>query len=262
MSRILWSFGFLALLASTALQAAERTRVVESVLPSLDYGPSCWSGVNVQNLGDRPVTIEIESHRASGALVALQGLSQMTQRLNPGEHASYRLEITDETGEAWVKLRETIPSPQLSPVIALSGTTECVADNQLRSTQRGVAFPMRNPWFAGDVAEMHGNLISLVNTSERPARASLCYSSGNLYSVPTQGRPTPDLMPICSTLDVQVSPFGSLQFPVERDGSSQFSIKTQGDAVVLQMLHPLEAGVKVYSVDSTIQFAGEAETQR
>lgn len=262
MGRILWSFGLIALLGSALLQAGERERVVESVLPSLDYGPECWTRVNLQNLGDRAVVVEIESHRASGALVALEGLAQMTQRLNPGEQASYRLEIPDETGEAWVKLREKVPSPRLSAVIALSGTTECLADNQLRSTKREVAFPMRDPWFSGDLANMHGNLISMVNTSERPARASLCYSAGNLYSVPSHAHPTPELMPICSSLDVQVPPFGSMQFPVERDGNSQFSIKTQGEGVVLQMLRPIETGVKVYSVDSTIQFGGEAENRK
>jgi len=160
-----------------------------------------------------------------------------------------------------VKLREKIPSA-LSAALALSGMTECVADNQLHSTTREVAFPTRNPWFGGEVAEMHGNLVSLVNTSEHPATAALCYSNGNLYSVPKAGRPTPELLPICSKLYFQVPPFGSIQFPVERDGSSQFSIETRGDGIVLQMLKPLEAGVKVYKVDSTITFGGEAEKQK
>lgn len=252
-------FAVIFVLGSAPLHAGERERIVESVLPSLDYGPTCWSQVTVQNLGDRSVVVDIESHRASGALVALEGLEQMSQRLNPGERATYRLEIKDETGEAWVKLREKVPSTQLAAIVALSGTTECIADNQLRTSHRDVAFPMRDPWFSGDLANMHGNLISMVNTSERPARASLCYSSGNLYSVPTRAHPTPDLMPICSSLDIQVPPFGSMQFPVERDGNSEFSIKTRGESIVLEMLHPVETGVKVYSVDSTIQFGGEAQ---
>jgi len=253
-------FGLLTLVSS--LFGAERERVVESVLPSLDYGPSCWSSVNVQNLGDRPVSVALESHRASGALVALESLPHMALHLDPGESRSFRLEIKDETGEAWVKLRETVPSAQLSPVVALSGVAECVAGDQLQTTSRNVAFPIRNPWFTGQAAEMRGNLVSMVNTSERPAIASLCYSAGNLYSVPKPGRPTAELLPICSALDVQVPPFGSLQFPVERDGSSEFSIKTRGDGIVLQMLRPLETGVKIYKVDSTIQFAGEAEIKR
>jgi hypothetical protein len=260
MRRILGFFGLLTV--ATWLNAGEKERVVESVLPSLDYGPSCWSTVNVQNLGDRAASVALESHRASGALVGLEGLPHMALHLNPGERSSFRLEIKDETGEAWVKLRETIPAPQLSPVVSLSGVTECVAADQLRSNAREVAFPIKNPWFSGEAAQMRGNLISLVNTSERPARALLCYSSGNLYSVPTPGRSTPELMPICSTVDIQVPPFASLQFPVEREGSSQFSIKTRGDGIVLQMLRPLETGVKIYKVDSTIKFGGEAETHK
>lgn len=257
MSRIS-CFALLAVAGPALLLASERVRVVESVLPSLDYGPSCWSRVEVQNLGDRAVVFELEAHRASGALVALEGLARMTVGLQPGERASYNLEIADETGEAWVKLREKVPAASLNPVVALSGTTECVADNQLRTTRREVAFPMRDPWFSGDLANLHGNLVSMVNTSERPARASLCYSSGNLYSVPNAAHPG-ELTPICSSVEVQVPPFGSMQFSVEHDGNSDFSIKTRGDSIVLQMLRPVESGVKVYSVDSSIQFGGEAE---
>lgn len=253
-------FGVLGLAILSS--AGERERVVESVLPSLDYGPACWSQVNIQNLGDRPVTVELQAHRASGALTTLAGLGNMALHLSPGQRESFRLEIAGETGEGWVKLRERVPSAQLSPVVELSGSAECTVANQLRSTPREVAFPVRNPWFAGDAAELRGNLISLVNTSERPAQAALCYSSGNLYSVPSQGRNTPELQPICSNLNVQIPPFGSLQFPVERDGSSEFSIRTRGDGIVLQMLRPVEAGVKIYSVDSTIQFGGEAEKQK
>jgi hypothetical protein len=245
-------------LATSALFAGDQQRVVTSVLPSLDYGPSCWSSVTLQNLGDRVVAVDMESHRAGGGLVALEGLAQMTLKLEPGERASYRLAITDETGEGWLKVREKVPAPQLSHVVAVLGATECVVANQLRTTARTLSYPTRNPWFSGDIEEMHGNMISLVNTSERPAIASLCYSSGNLYSLPGGAHPTPDLAPICSSaFQVQVPPFGTKQFPVEREGSSHFDIKTQGEAIVLQMLKPLEAGVKVYSVDSTIKFGGE-----
>jgi hypothetical protein len=254
---------FLGLVAfGSLLYAGEQQRVVESVLPSLDYGRSCWSDVNVQNLGARSVTVELESHRASGALVTLEGLPNMTLHLSPGQRESFKLQIADETGEGWVKLRERVPSPQLSPVVALSGTAECVAANQLRSTPRNVAFPVRDAWFSGAAADLRGNLISVVNTSERPAQASLCYSSGNLYSVPIPGHTSADLKPICSNLNVQIPPFGSMQFPVERDGSSQFSIQTHGQGIVLEMLRPVEAGVKIYSVDSSIQFGGEAEKQK
>jgi len=248
---------FVLLLASAVAHAGER--VVESILPSLDYGPMCWSGLQLQNLGDREVTVELQPHRASGGLVALAGHWQSITRLKAGERADYRLEILEETGRAWVKIRERIPSPQLSPVIAVSGRAECAEDNQLRSTPREVAYPTRNPWFTGDIEEMHGNLISLVNTSEVAAKASLCYSAGNLYSLPSDSRAKTELTLICSAaFDVQIPPFASRQFPVEHEGNSHFSIKTKGQSIVLQMLHPLATGVKVYSVDSTIKFGGEA----
>lgn len=245
----------------TAASAVAGERVVESILPSLDYGPTCWSILDLQNLGDRDVTVEIEPHRAGGGLVALTGQSQSTVELTAGEHSSYRLEIPAETGRAWIKIRERIPSPELNSVIAVSGRSECTAGNQLRSTPRETAYPTRNPWFFGDIEEMHGNLISLVNTSEFAAKASLCYSAGNLYSLPDDSKT--ELAPICSAaFEVQIPPFASRQFPVEHEGNSHFSIKTQGDAIVLQMLRPLETGVKVYSVDSTISFGAETNPQK
>jgi hypothetical protein len=101
-------------------------------------------------------------------------------------------------------------------------------------------------------------MISVVNTSERAAQASLCYSAGNLYSVPTAGHPSPELTLVCSkAFDVLIPPYASRQFPVQRDESTHFGIKTQGEAIVLQMLRPVAAGVKVYTVDSTVKFGGE-----
>ena len=239
---------------AAAAHAADQARVVTSILPSLDYGASCWSSLALTNLGDRVVTVEIEAHRAGGGLVGLAGLNEMVLHLNPGERVSHRLEIGDESGAGWIKVRERIPSPKLSPVIAVSGMSECTVDNQLRSTPRQLSYPTRNPWFSGDVEEMHGNMISVVNTSERAAQASLCYSEGNLYSVP----PNPELTLVCSkAFDVLIPPYASRQFPVQRDDSTHFGVKTQGDAIVLQMLRPVAAGIKVYSVDSSVKFGGE-----
>jgi hypothetical protein len=253
MSRIL-----LVLLLALSVHAADPERVVTSILPSLDYGPTCWSSVTLSNLGDRVVTVEIEAHRAGGGLVGLAGLNDMTLHLNAGEHVAHRLEIGDESGQGWLKVRERIPSLKLSPVIAVAALSECTVDNQLRSTPRQLSYPTRNPWFSGDIEEMQGNMISVVNTSERAAQASLCYSAGNLYSVPAVGHSTPELTLVCSkAYDVLIPPYASRQFPVQRDDSTHFSIKTQGDAVVLQMLRPVQTGVKVYTVDSTVKFGGE-----
>jgi hypothetical protein len=249
MARIL-----LSILMAASLHAADQERVVTSILPSLDYGTSCWSTVTLNNLGDRVVTVEVEGHRAGGGLIGLAGLDENVLHLKPGERVSHRLEVVDEAGVGWLKVRERVPSPSLSPVVAVSGLSECTVQNQLRSTPRELSYPTRNPWFSGDVKEMQGDMISVVNTSERAARASLCYSSCNLYSVPT----APELKLVCSkAFEVLIPPYAARQFPVEREDSTHFGIKTLGDAIVLEMLRPLETGIKFYSVDSTVKFENQ-----
>lgn len=245
-------FHLLAVVLAVSAAAAERT--VESVLPALAYGPACSSTVRLQNLSDTPVTVELEGHRASGALAPLAGIAGRTVRLDSGQQTSYQLEIEEETTRAWVTLRERVAAPSMSAV-ALSGATECRDGNQLRVAPREVAFPTRSPWFSGDVAELRGAIVTMINASYQTARASACYSAGSLYSVPNSGG---ELRSLCSaTVDVQVPPFGTREFPVERSGNSQFSLRTQGDSIVLQMLRPGNDGVRIYSVDSSIQFGEE-----
>lgn len=248
-------------------QTEPQERVVESIVPSLDNNSSCWSAVELQNLGDREVAVEVEAHKSTGALAPLVGHTGIQVRLNAGEHAEYKLQMPEETTGAWVRVREKIPSPQLSPVLAVSGTTECLATDtaedvsrkdELRTTARDVALPARNPWFSGDVSHGDDGIIALINTSELPARAWGCYSSGVLYSVPRKDHPETALTPLCSeTVEELVTPFGSRQFPVARAGNSHFSLVTQGDAIVLLMLRPARTSVKVYRVDSTITFGKE-----
>ena len=249
--RILPLFAVLAL-------AAGQERVVESVVPALAYGPRCSSTVALQNLSDRPVVVDVEPHRASGALVAITGHPEITIRLSARERSSYKLEIEEETESAWVKVRERVPSPRLSPVVAITGETDCVIGNQLRSAGRWVVYPTLSPWFSGDVTDLPGGLLSLINTSEHAAKASACCSSGGLYSTPGGTRTGAELMPICTTsFEVQIPPFGAREFPVAWGGTSHFSLKTQGAAIVLEMLRPVDLSVKMYKVDSTIQFGSE-----
>jgi hypothetical protein len=182
----------------------------------------------------------------------------MLVHLAPGQQGNYRLQIEEETTTAWVKVRERVSSPGVSTSVAVSGTTECRDGSELRVAGRDVAYPSQNPWFSGEIAEMRGEVILLVNTSEHPARAHACYSAGNLYSVPTAGRSGADLRRICSsTVDVQIPPFGSREFPVEREGNLHFSLETVGESVVLQGLRALDAAVKIYTVDSTVTFGEE-----
>jgi len=234
---------------------------MESVLPGLVYNHTCTSTVALQNLADQPVALEIEAHHGTGALAPLAGLTGMSVHLAPGQQSSYKVQIEEETTTGWVKVRERIPAPRTSTAVAVSGTTECHDGNELRVAGRDVAFPSRNPWFSGEIADMPGEVILLVNTSGRVARAYACYSAGNLYSVPTAAGPPGELRRICSnTVDVQIPPFGSREFPVQREGNRHFSLRTEGDSVVLQGLRALDAAVKIYTVDSTITFGEEVSS--
>jgi hypothetical protein len=235
-----------------------RERVVESIVPWLVYNSSCSSAIELQNLGDREVIAEVEAHKSSGALAPLAGHSGNGVRLSAGEHGEYKLQLAEETDGAWVRIREKIPSPQLAPVLAVNGSTECVASDQLHTTVRDVAWPIRNPRFSGDVKNGDDGILALINASERPASVFGCYSSGSLYSVPQGDRPT-ELRPLCTeSINELVPPFGTRQFPVARGGNSHFSLSTRGDRVVLQMLRPSATGSKAYKVDSTITFWEEA----
>jgi hypothetical protein len=252
-----WAF----LCCILALPVAAQERVIESVLPALAYGAKCSSTVELRNLSDRPVVLEVEGHKGSGALAPLAGHPSNTVRLKGAERTSFKLESEEETTGAWIKIREIIPAPQLTTAVAVSGTTECVSGDQLRTTPRELVYPTRNPWFSGNVSEIPSDEILLINTVERPATAWLCYSEGNLYSVPSPARP-PQLTPICSnSAVVQIPPFGSRQFPVQRENNSYFSLRTAGSAIALQMLRPLDSTVRLYTVDSTITFGREAPAE-
>ena len=244
-------------LLSLACSLAGPAAAAESVLPSLAYGPSCSSTVVLRNLADTPVDVELEAHRSSGALVPLAELAGRVIHLAPGAQGSYQLQIQEEESGAWVQVRERAAG-RAAPVVAVSGTTECRQGNQLRTAARQVAYATRDPWFAGDVSDLRGSVIALINVSAVAVRASLCYSAGALFSVPGETPTSRELKPVCSAaFDVQVPPFGTREFPVERQGNSYFSLKTRGDSIVLQMLRPANEGVRIYTVDSTIRFGGE-----
>jgi len=253
----------LALFCAPAFASDLRAgRVFQSVVPALPYTSSCRSRVVLLNTGDTRVKVEVEGHAETGALVSLSGHASRTW-LGPDEQVEYRLQLEGESEGAWFMVREYVLAGQESPAIAIRPASECVVGNELRSTTRQVAFPMRSPWFSGAVADLHGAAIWLVNVSDRPAQASACYSSGSYYVVPSglagvrEARP-PQPATICSVSEqVQIAPFAARQFPVERDGNSHFSLHTEGKAIVLQALRPIDIGVHVYTVDSSITFLSE-----
>jgi hypothetical protein len=249
-------FGTLGLFANA--WAAGGSRTVESIVPSLAYGNSCWSSVDLQNLSERQVIAELEPHKESGALVALAGRARTSFSLAPGERASFRLDIAEETAGAWMRVRELVSSPQLSAALAISGSTECISGDQIDTTSRQVAYPLVNPWFSGEVSEISGEVVAVINTSERHATVALCYSLGGLFSNPNESPASAELRPVCSSAaEIQIPPFGTRIFPVTRNGSTRFFLKSSGNAVVLQMLQPLDTAVKMFTVDSSIHFQSE-----
>ena len=236
------------LLISLAVAAMAQPRTLESVIPALDYGRFCTSSIEARNLTGKEVTAEIEGHKASGALVLLVGQSETTVRIPPHGQAAFKLQVENEDGAGWVRIREAG-----APALALSAEVECVEGDKLLTATRDVVYPMRQPWFTGDVAELRDGVVTAINVSNRPARIVACYSTGNLVSNSRR-----ELVPLCSaTLDLPIPPFGTRRVPVVRDGNTWFSLTTAGDALVLEMLRPLAAQVKLYRVDSTIQFGQE-----
>jgi len=245
------------ILASAALAALAQPRPVDRILPALAASKTCTSVIQLQNLGERPAALAVEAYTEDGALVALKGHPAIAVDLAPRQRESYRLELPGETSGAWVRVREMPADQPASSVVTVSGSTECVVGDELRSVARQVAFPLRNPWYEGDVSELPGDLLAMVNTSTEPATAFLCYSGAAFYSVP-DGRQGGQLQPVCtSSLAVQVPPFSARQFPVAREGSSHFSMHARGAAVALQMLKPPGGDVKIYVVDSSIHFGSE-----
>jgi hypothetical protein len=235
--------------------AAAEERILESVIAPLGYGGGCSSVIRLANVSEHPISVEVEGHRESGGLTRIAGVDGNTVRLGAHESGTYKLDIAEETDGAWARVKERRLSPDDTPTVAITAAMECVFKNELRSEARSVVFPMRNPWFDGDVAGLSGDAVSLINVSEAPVRATGCYSSGGLYS--TGGS---ELRPVCNdTISVQVPPFGSRQFPVSKNGSTHFSLRTRGERVVLEMLRPGGEVRRVYRVDSSIRFGEEVE---
>jgi len=254
-------FIFVVMAGALMAQGAEVTsgHVVESFVPALAFNHDCQSRVALTNLGEAAVKVEVEGHAASGGLLPLVGHRSRTW-INAGETVEYTLELEGETDGAWFRIREHVPSAEDRPVVSVRATTGCVSGNVLVSNTREVAFPMRSPWFAGSAAEWSGVEVWAVNVSPRPARAHACYSNGTYYVLPNERRgmaaaPPPQPQPVCSHFDdVQLAPWGAYRFPIERDGSTQFLLRTEGESIILQALRATSAGSHTFEVESRITF--------
>jgi hypothetical protein len=231
-----------------------QARVSESLLPSLAYSRACSTTIEVRNLGDRAVDAQVEPHRESGSLAALSGQAGLVIRLEAGEQKKVKLNLPEVTENAWAAVREMVPNRQLAPVLAITGQTDCVAGDRVSSAVRVVAHPSTNPWFEGDVGEMSGARLVVVNATEGVAVVTGCYSGGTLVSNPNVPGGAA-LTPLCTyRFREQVGPFSARQFPVMHEGSSHFSLHTRGKGIALQMLRLLDAGTQLFQVDSSISF--------
>ena len=235
---------------------AEQGRVIVSVLAPMAYGPDCWSNVELQDLGTRDVAVNVEGHKGSGALVPLVGSPSVSMTVAPAQKVTLRLEVPgEESPEGWVRVSEVIPAATPDPAIAVSGQTECLAHDRLTTVPQTVAFPTQNPWLTAGVKDLHGRVVMILNASSEAATAKACYSSGNTVSLPRENGTGGNPIPVCSeTLVLQIPPFGTTTVPVARDGSSQFSVETTGESLVLRVLLPQSGGMKMYTVDSTVKF--------
>jgi len=247
---------WLALLLSLAVSQA---RYADSVVPALTYSRACSTTVEIRNMGDRPVDALLEPHRESGSLVELTEQSGMALQLAPGAQKSFTLKIPEATESAWLLVREIVPLAQASPVLAIEGKTNCTAGNQLHTAMREVTHASANPWFDGDVGEMPGARLAVVNTSGVAAIATGCYSGGILIANPNVPGGAA-LVPLCShVFRQQIPPYSARQYPVEREGNSHFSLHTSGRGIALQLLRLLDAGTQLYQVDSSISFGSGPE---
>jgi hypothetical protein len=235
---------------------AEQGRVIVSVLSPMAYGPSCWSNVELQNLGTTDVAVNVEGHKGSGALVALTGASSVSVKVAPAQKVTLRLQVPgEESLEGWVRVSETMPVAADSPAIAVSGETECLANDKLTTVPQTVAFPTRNPWLTAYVKDLAARVVMILNASNEAATAKACYSRGSTVSRPRENGTGGEPMPVCiEELMMQIPPFGTAIVPAEREANSQFSIETRGESLVLRVLLPQREGVKAYTVDSTVTF--------
>ncbi len=230
--------------------------MVESIVPWLVYNSYVLVGHRTTEPGRPGGSSRSRGTQDQRRPGSAGGHSGNNVRLSAGERTGYKLQLAGETDGAWVRVREKVPSPQLSPVLAVSGVAECLAGDKLNTADLDVAGstePLvlrrregRRRWHhrayqclrpAGvGLGMLFVRLAVLGSTQRSPGRTDAALFGGIRELVP---------------------PFGTRQFPVARGGNSHFSLMTRGDSIVLQMLRPSATGAKTYHVDSTISFGEE-----
>lgn len=237
---------------------------VVSILSPLAYGPACWSSVQLQNLGTAPATVTVEGHKGSGALVALAGSPSISLTLEPGGNLTLRLEVPgEESPEGWVRVRESVADATPDPTVAVSGRTECLNNDRLKTISQTVAFPTRDPWFAAIVDDLPGRSAMILNTSNSAATATVCYSNSISVILPVAKGGIAEPTPVCAEKQfLQIPPFGTAIIPVVRGGNSRFAVSTKGSSLVMRILVPQTETTKTYAVDSTVKFEDSTDPGR
>ncbi len=232
----------------------DSSAVADTYIPALAFTQQCQSHVLLTNLREVPVKTEVEGHSQSGGLAPLLGHGSRTW-IKPGEVLEYTLQLEGNNEGAWFRIREHIALPEGNRGIAVRATTGCLEGDKLVTKTREVAVPLRNPWFSGVVAELQGVTVWAVNVSPTPAHLNACYSSGSYYIVP--GETPKDATPvrICSHEDeFLLAPGAALRIPTSREGNTEFDLRSEGDAILLQALRTDVSGIHSFTVDSTISF--------
>jgi hypothetical protein len=246
-----------ALFAPGTMQAqpGEPVRVVESVLFPLAYRTGCWASIVLQNASNEEARFQLAAHRADGSIVPFQGPA-IPAHLAPGERIILRLQPEGEEGDnAWVQVRERIPGSGRTPAVAVSGSDDCLAGSTLSTEPAHVVYPSTDPWLAADVTDLKVKTVWVLNTSEIAASATVCYSNGVYTQVPDTANLPGAPVEICSvTESLYLPPFALKAMPVVKDGNSQFSLRAQGESIVIYTPSPPPGTSRRYSVDSTVTF--------
>jgi len=232
-------------------------RGFSTVLPELQYSRHCVSEISLQNLSARRVDVEVIGHRSTGALVGLADRESNRFQMAASEKVRSRLEVTEDD-VAWAQIVETVPGPRLQPAVSVRGKTECVDGKELLSETRELAAVSANPHFTlnvGSAPPVPGEVLLVVNSSDRPMLCTACYSAGHLVS---NGKG--QMTVLCSqTIERSLAPYQSWRIDTSFEERPLVKFRAAGSAVAMQLLRPSAMNVRLFRVESTIRFDEPAQ---